>query len=86
MCAYTNIGTIYRGHKNFARAHFWFLKAFKKGDGDAALEIGTLYMRDEQRWKQAEKYLRLALRAKNVTEDSKEEAANLLKDIKRRVS
>src|SRR6202011_4228644 len=41
--AYANIGTVYRERRNFDRARFWFLKAFKNGGGDAALDLAKLY-------------------------------------------
>lgn len=84
VCAYTNIGTIYRDRKKFNRAHFWFLKAFESGDGDAALELGKLYLNShkKRRLEYAEKYLRLTYESKNVTQTSKEEAEQLLKIIR----
>lgn len=78
LCSYTNIGTIYRDLKNFKKAHIWFLKAFKKGDGDAALEIAKIYMRDKKKLRYAKKYLHLTLQARNVTDNSREQARVLL--------
>jgi TPR repeat protein len=86
VCAYTNIGTIYRDYNNFERARFWFLKAIENGDGDAALELGKLYLLSQKprRLVFAEKYFYLTLQAKNVTQMSKEEAERLLRKIKLR--
>lgn len=82
--AYANVATVYRDIGNDKQARFWFLKALERGDGDAALELGKLYLkgRKSQGVSKAADYLRLALKSKNITEDSIEEARQLLKELK----
>jgi TPR repeat protein len=81
--AYINIATVYRDAGNVERARFWFLKAIKSNDGDAALELGKLYLESQNKkgLLQASKYLLLALRSKNITQDSVEEAKLLLEGL-----
>lgn len=83
VIAFTNIGTVYRDVGNFERARFWFLKAYKSGDGDAALELAKLYLSSKKKSRivHAKKYLRLTLKSKCVTEASIEEANGMLKKL-----
>jgi len=83
--ACSNIGTVYRDVGNVERARFWFLKAIESNDGDAALELGKLYLESQNKkgLLQASKYLRLALRSKNITQDSVEEAKLLLEGLQK---
>ncbi|MDP2206893.1 MAG: hypothetical protein Q8K65_11365, partial [Alphaproteobacteria bacterium] len=86
--AMSNIGTVYRDMGNFTRARFWFLKAFKSGDGDAALELAKLYLKRKARGDitRASKYLNLAISARFITEASVEEAELLLKRLKQQTT
>lgn len=79
----TNIGTLYRDWGNFRRAHFWFLRAFKSGDGDAALDLAKLHLKRNARGDitHALKYLHLAVGSKFITEQSIEEATIYLKKL-----
>ena len=62
------------------RAQFWFQKALKAGDGDAALELGKIYLMKKNHSK-ALHYLNTAKLSKRITEDSVAEATRLLKRI-----
>lgn len=83
VCAASNVGTVYRDIGNFARAQFWFLKAFEQGDGDAALLLAKLYLQRNLKKDKgyALKYLRLSIKSKFITECSVEEAKSLLKNL-----
>jgi TPR repeat protein len=79
-----NIGTVYRDLGNFERARFWFLKAIKNGDLDAAFELGKLYLERGNK-NLAVKYLRLASkRSKFCTVATNEDAQALLRKITKR--
>lgn len=86
--AMSNIGTIYRDWSNFRRARFWFLKAFEKGNGDAALELAKLYLcrKSQGDIARALKYLHLAVRSKSITYGSIEEAKAFLEKFNARQS
>lgn len=83
LSSMTNIGTLYRDWGNFRRAQFWFLRAFKSGDGDAALDLAKLHLKRNARGDTAHalKYLHLAVRSKFITEQSIEEATIYLKKL-----
>lgn len=82
-CAATNIGTIWRDQHQVKRALYWFQRAVKMGDGDANLEIAKIYLCSDASSKRAVRYLNMTLRADHVTEDSKEQARRLLRNLKR---
>ncbi|TVQ82131.1 MAG: sel1 repeat family protein [Micavibrio sp.] len=80
VAAYNNIGIIYKDKNNFERARFWFLKALNVGDGEAALDLAKLYLKRNTKgdMASAERYLRLAIDSKCISEESVEEAEVLL--------
>lgn len=82
--AVANIGTIYRDRGNRERAIFWFKKAMNLHDDDAALELAKVYLQFKNKSNifKAKKYLRRAVKGKYISEYSREEAAELLKDLK----
>jgi TPR repeat protein len=81
-----NIGTIWRDAGNLNRALSWFQRAVNLGNADANLEIAKIYLRDQQNIRKAEQYLKRTCTASpsRVTELSKDEAKQLLKQIRRR--
>lgn len=86
IVAYTNIGTVYRELQNFDRARYWFMKAINSGDGDAALEMAKLYHRSKKKSDllQVVKYLRIALKSNNITDEATDQAKALLEKIGRK--
>lgn len=81
--AANNVGCIWRDRGNLARALQWFKRAAKLGDADANLNIARTYvLRSEPA--RARPYLNKVLRSAWSTEQSKEEAQALLKQIARR--
>ena len=85
VCAANNIGTIWRDEKNFKKALYWFRRviALRKGDdGDAELEIGKLYLRNNN-IRLATYHLKRVLKSRNVTEAGQEEAEKCLSQISR---
>ena len=81
-----NIGTIYRDEMKTSLALRWFHKAVALGDIDANLEIAKLLLNRLNDPKTAARHLNRVLKAKggiDVTIDSQEQAAALLKRIER---
>lgn len=84
-----SIGTIYRDEMKISLALRWFHKAVALGDIDANLEIAKILLNRLNDPKTAVRHLKRVLRAKvgiEVTIDSQEQAAALLKKIERRPS
>jgi TPR repeat protein len=75
-----NIGTIYRDRGETKRALQWFERALARGDDDGALEIGKIYV-TEGNFTTAAKYLKRARKSRSVSEDTNEQAAELLKQV-----
>jgi len=87
--AASNIGTIFRDEKKFQRALFWFGRAVRLGDADSNLEIAKLLLSDTQSdVNRAITYLVRTIKAKpnDVTEDSREQARQLLKHVQQRAA
>lgn len=76
-CAPNNIASVYGDRGNNRRAMLWYRRAVSSGDGDALVEVGRRYYsgigirRDP---KQAVHCFRRAIRSKNITQASREEA------------
>lgn len=86
-CAASNIGTIWRDRMSFDRALYWFNRAIALSggdDGNATLEIAKLYLFQRQDKVAAKSYLRAVLKSYYVTEDGKDEARTLLKQLSNR--
>jgi len=81
--AWSNIGILYLKHGNERQAKYWLTKAVSNDDGDAALELAKMFLRKKSNKNLAigKAYLYAALRSKNVTEDSRDEAKNLLSGL-----
>ena len=80
--AANNMGCIWRDRGKIDRALMWFRRAVRLGDGDASLEIAKIYLKIKPDLKKALYYLHKVLRAKYVTEWSKDEAKRLLKETR----
>lgn len=80
--AANNIGCIFRDRGKIAQALRWFERAVTLGDADANLNVAKIYLRSERGMAKAAPYLRKTLRSNWATEESKEEARLLLKQLK----
>ena len=73
-----NIGCILRDRKKFGQAIEWFQRAVQQDDGDANLNIAKIYLHKGDLVK-TRSYLDKTRRSPWATEQSKEEARQLLK-------
>ena len=73
-----NIGITYRIKGDILKSKAWFEKAFKSGDGSAALELAKLYMVSEKEKDTVKFYLKHAINNDNMCEADIEEAERLL--------
>lgn len=80
--AATNIATVYRDEGRLRLALRWFEKAVALGDDDAMLNMAKLYAGVLENPTKAKRLLRKVLASKNVTEDSQEQAARLLEQLR----
>ncbi len=80
--AATNIGTVYRDEKRPRLALRWFEKAVALGDEGAMLHMARLYAGPLESPMKARRLLRKVLASKNVTEDSQEQAAQILEQLR----
>ena len=76
--AATGIGTVYRDEGRPRLAARWFLKAVSLGDTDALLDLAKLYLGPLNDRTKARSALARVARARNVTEDTREQAKALL--------
>ncbi|MFH0133336.1 tetratricopeptide repeat protein [Variovorax sp. EL159] len=83
-----NLAICYRDEGNFRWARFWFERAYAQGDGDAALELGRLFL-----WEGANRndhkvvhYLGKAAASPSITPNGRKEAQALLKSLGRKQS
>jgi TPR repeat protein len=76
-----NIGTIYRDRGEVKIALQWFERALAKGNHGSALDIGKVYL-TEGNLRLAAKYLERASKSRRVSEDTSEQAAELLKQVR----
>ena len=81
--AANNIGCIWRDRGKLARALMWFRRAVRLGDAESNLNIAKIYLRKRDP-AMAIRHLERTRKAPNVTQGSKEEARDLLKQIKQR--
>ena len=79
--AANNIGCIWRDRGKLGRALRWFERAVELGDADANLNIAKIHLRKGD-LAVAARYLNRTRRSPWVTEESKEEARLLLKELK----
>jgi TPR repeat protein len=80
--AANNIAAIWIKRKNTRRALLWFHRAVDGGDGDANLEIAKIHLSKSQIGK-AVQYLNQASTSAWATQGSKDEARQLLKELRR---
>jgi TPR repeat protein len=76
--AANNIGTMYRDEGRPRLAARWFQKAVSLGDTDALLNLAKLYLGPLDDRAKARSALARVARARNVTEDTREQAQALL--------
>lgn len=86
MSACSNLASLYISHGEIDSAIHWLGKAISSGDGDAALMLAKLYLNESPFYERhkAKEYLELVLISDSVTQDSLEEAKDLLKAITER--
>lgn len=84
VCAISNIAISFRDKGDLKKARIWFRKALMLGDMDAALELGKLHIQSKTRGfaNRARKYLSMAKSAKNISDESREEADALISELK----
>jgi hypothetical protein len=80
--AATNIAIVYRDEGRLRLALRWFEKAVALGDDDAMLDMARLYAGSLANPTKARRLLRKVLASKNVTEESQEQAARLLEQLR----
>lgn len=80
--AANNIGCIWRDRGNIGRAISWFQKAIDYEWGCAVVNLAKVYMNQKPDTKAAKHYLEIACKANWVDELDKEEARELLRDLK----
>lgn len=75
-----NLGVWFRDAGNLRRSKFWFEKAYAKGDGSAAYELGKIYLRQLSgpSVKRASQYLKVAAKSQYISPDEREDAKALL--------
>ena len=78
-----NLAICYRDEGNFRWARYWFERAYAAGDGDAALELGRLFLWEgpHKNHRKVVDYLTKAMAAPQVTPNGREEAGKLLKSL-----
>jgi TPR repeat protein len=81
-----NLAICYRDEGNFRWARFWFERAYAQGDGDAALELGRLFLWEgpNRNDHKVVHYLTQAVASASVSAGGKKEAGRLLKSLGRK--
>lgn len=82
--AANNIGCILRDQNKLKPALQWFHQAVTLEDGDANMNIAKIYLHRKRDEKRATRYLITVCKAKNATALSKEQAKQMLHDLKTR--
>jgi TPR repeat protein len=83
--AANNIGVLWRNENKPKRALQWFRKAVQLGDDEAHLEIAKYYLWIERQPEKAISHLEKVRRLKWVSEAGVEEAAMLLKQVRKQL-
>jgi hypothetical protein len=83
--AASNIGMTRRNEGKPKKALSWFRRAVKMGDAEANLEIAKYYIENEKSSRKAIPYLERVCRSNRVTEAGAEEAAKLLKQVRKKL-
>jgi TPR repeat protein len=81
-----NLAICYRDEGNFRWARYWFERAYAQGDGDAALELGRLFLWEgpNRNDHKVVHYLTQAVASAQATENGRKEAGRLLKSLGRK--
>jgi TPR repeat protein len=79
-----NIGTVYRDRGETKRALWWFECALARGNDGSAVEIGRIYLR-ERNPQLAAKYFERASKSQSESEDTIEEATELLRQVRQSI-
>ena len=81
-----NLAICYRDEGNFRWARFWFERAYARGDDDAALELGRLFLWEgpNQNHRKVVDYLSKAAASPCISAEGKKEAGTLLKSLARK--
>ena len=82
--AASNIAILYKEKNNNRLSFQWYSRAVKLGDGDARVDLAKLYLNGKgvrPSVTLAKRHLRLALKSKFITEDSREQAASILNEL-----
>lgn len=77
-----NLAITYRTLGDILRAKEWFEKALGSGNGEAALCLAKLYMVSEKETDKIQHYLNIAISHGAISETSKTEATDFLKNYK----
>jgi TPR repeat protein len=80
-----NIGITWRNAGSPRRALSWFKRAVKMGDDEANLEIAKYFLGIENSLRKAIPHLEKVCRSNRVTEAGAQEAANLLKQARKKL-
>jgi uncharacterized protein len=78
-----NLGVSYRTRGDSKEARKWFEKSLEAGDGEAAVELAKLLHVSEHESDRVFHLLKFAIESKNITDGSREEAQELLREISR---
>lgn len=81
--AANNIGCIWRDRGKFSQAMSWFDRAVKRGDCDADLNIAKIYLARRHDLAKAIEHLNKTSKSRWVTEGSREEARDLIREVKK---
>lgn len=82
--AANNIGCVYRDLGRHRLAERWFERAIREGDDDAALTLAKMCLDVWDDRARAKRLLKRVLRSRQVTEDSQEQAAEMLRQLELR--
>lgn len=85
IAAYANLAAWFRDAGNLRRTIFWLEKAYAKGDGSAACELGKIHLSKSSPAgsKQARQYLTAASESKYIDEAERKAALKLLAKLKK---
>lgn len=73
-----NLGITWRTLGELSKSRDCFIKALAAGNGEAALQLGKMYMFSQKELDTAKAYLQIAVKHKSISQDSINEAKKLL--------
>jgi TPR repeat protein len=76
-----NLATTYLQNNEKELAEKWFLQAIATGDGDSMLDLAKMKLEDENSITEVKKLLNDALESSSITENSRDEAASILRNL-----